>query len=304
MHRRFVLFMVLSVMWVWPIAAQDLPTCDLDSPLQHGEPTLNPTERYTLYMDCYTPDQSRVTVYAYDDETGDTLILGQTADDLDTEYLYLSRWLDDTRAELRAETGGGTYNWRSVYLADVTMADSLTEVARDYVARPRFGEHPPRYEWSVEDGLTETFTVYRYDVETDETQALYSAPCDLRDDLQNALSCHMVTPTTNADFTDEGDSTRLLMNMGDSIKEVKTIEVRAVPDGDLLYTVDALAMGYGDWLSADTFAVFNLAFDFELAGFAGKFIQLDENGDIINEQPFTLANGAELTERPTWLDED
>jgi hypothetical protein len=79
------------------------------------------------------------------------------------------------------------------------------------------------------------------------------------------------------------------------------MEIRALPNGDLLYTVDALGAGFAEWVSADTAAVFNLAFDFETAGFAGKFVQFDDDGAVINQEPFSLPNGEELTQRPMWL---
>jgi hypothetical protein len=286
------------------VTAQDIPDCDPASPLAHGEPSTSPDGRFTVYADCYASDQTAYTLYAYDTDTDKTRVLGTTAPDLPTETLFVSRWLDDTTVAIRAETGGGTYNWRSVYLADVTVSRSLTEIARDYVSRPRFGEEPLRYEWAVEDGITETYEVRVYDVEAGETEVIYTDDCLLRDDLENELSCHMVTPHTNADFTEDGDPTRLILNIGDSAREIKTVEIRALPDGDLLYTVDALGMGYAEWIAGDTAAVFNLAFDFETGGFGGVFLQIADDGRILLEEPFALPNGEPLTQRPSWLESD
>lgn len=287
--------------WMLP-AAQAIPGCDPDAPLANGVPVDAPNGAVTVYFECYAPDESAYTVFALDHRTDTVIELGETALDLATESIYLSRWLDATRAAFRAETGGGTYNWRSVYLADVTEPGSLKEIARDYVARPRYFENPPRYEWAVEDGVNETVTVYRYDVTSSETDVLYTGGCIPRDDLANALSCHMVTPSSNADYLDEGEPTRLLLNIGDSAREIKTIEVRSLPDGERLYTVEALGMGYGEWLSADTVAVFNLTFDFESAGFAGQFVQFSAAGRVVNEAPFVLPNGAPMTLRPPWME--
>jgi hypothetical protein len=256
-----------------------------------------------VYVDCYAPDATAYAVYAYDAKTGETRELGTTAGDLDTETVIVARWLDETRVALRAQTGGGTYNWRSVYIADASAAGSLREIARDYVARPAYGKTPPRYEWVVEDGVNETVTVYRYDVQSGETDVLYTGDCLPRDDMGTALSCHMVTVNTNEDFTG-GDPTRMILNVGDSAREIKTVEVRALPSGKLLHTVEALGGGYGDWLGADTAAVFNLAFDFEAGGFRGVFLRFGADGNIIDEEPFTLAVGEEMTLRPAWLEND
>ncbi|MEL6272259.1 MAG: hypothetical protein AAFU54_11085 [Chloroflexota bacterium] len=301
--RRVIVFLCLCACYALPLHAQNIPACDPAAPLSNGDPSTSPDGRYTVYFECYAPDQTQYTVFAYDADSGNTLTLGETAPDLATESIFTARWLTDTRAAFRTQTGGGTYNWRSVYIADVTEPGSLTEIARDYVSRPRYGDSPPRYEWAEEDGVSETFTVYRYDVQLDATDVLYEGDCLLRDDLANELSCHMVTPNTNDDFTDDGP-TMMILNVGDSAREVKTVEVRALTSGDLLYSVDALGAGYAEWVGADTAAVFNLAFDFETAGFAGVFVRFDDDGAVIDEEPFSLPNGEELTQRPTWLLDD
>ncbi len=273
-----------------------------NAPLANGGPSTSPDGRYRVYFECYSPDETAYTVYATDAATGQTIELGETAPDLATESIFAARWLTNTQIALRTETGGGTYNWRSVYIADAAQPDSLREIARDYVARPRYDAAPPRYEWAVEDGMTETITVYQYDVAAAETTMLYEGPCLPRDEQQDALSCHMVTPNSNLTHTDDAP-TRLILNVGDSAREVKTVEVRALPAGDLLYTVDALGGGYAEWLSADTAAVFNLAFAFESGGFSGVFIRFDDDGTVIDEEAFALPIGETLTQRPTWLEE-
>lgn len=300
---RYIFVLVCAALLFASAHAQTIPECDSAAPLAHGRPSISPDGRYTVYFDCYAPDASTYTVYVYDTETDTTAELGTTAPDLRTETLFVARWLAGTQVAIRAETGGGTYNWRSVYIADAAAPNSLTEIARDYVSVPHYGENPPRYEWTVEDGVTETITVYRYDVKSGETAELYTGDCLPRDDQRSELSCHMVTPNTNADFTDDGEPTRLILNVGDSAREIKTVEVRALPGGDLLYSVDALGAGYARWLSADTLAVFNLEFDFDGGGFGGRFVQLDDAGAVVNEAPFVLPVGEELTARPPWLGE-
>ena len=148
--------------------------------------------------------------------------------------------------------------------------------------------------------MSETFTVYRYDVESGERRTIYEGDCLPRDDNADALSCHMVTPNTNETFTDDAP-TRLILNIGDSAREIKTVEVRALPAGDLIYSVEALGGGYADWLSADTIAVFNLAFDMESGGFAGQFVRFDADNAVIDEEPFTVGVNDELAQRPSWL---
>lgn len=298
-----IIMMFVLFVYILPAHAQTIPACDPDAPLANGAPSTSPEGRYTVYVDCYAPDATAYTVYAYDAETDGTYALGTTAPDLDTETVIIARWLDDAQVALRSQTGGGTYNWRSVYIADASMSASLREVARDYVARPAYRDNPPRYEWVVEDGVNASIAVYRYDVQSGETDTLFTGDCLPRDDMGTALSCHMVTVNTNESFTD-GSATRMILNVGDSAREIKTVEIRALPSGDLLHTVEALGGGYGDWLSDDTAAVFNLAFDFESGGFGGVFLRFGADGTLIDDEPFTLANGDEMTLRPAWLEED
>ena len=300
---RAVLLLTFLMGWSQVSHAQSIPVCNPDSPLAHGAPSTSSDERYTVYFDCYDPAATTYTVYVHDAQTDKTRTLGQTAPDLATETMFVARWLTDTQVAVRAETGGGTYNWRSVYISDAAEPNSLTEVARDYVASPRYADKPPRYEWAVEDGIEETFAVYRYSVESGETDTLYTGDCLLRDDNNDALSCHMVTPLTNQSYV-EGEPTRLILNIGDSIREVKTIEVRALPEGDLLYTADTLGSGYAEWLAADTLAVFDLAFDMEAGGFAGEFVRLGAGGDVLEAEPFVLDIAATLVDGPSWLAAD
>ncbi len=301
MNRPFII--LLACLFVLSSATLHAQAPCPAAPLANGAPSTSPDGRYSVYFECYSPDKTAYAVYATDFETGTTIELGATAPDLATESIFAARWLTDTQIALRTETGGGTYNWRSVYIADAAQPGSLREVARDYVARPRYGDDPARYEWTVEDGITEAITVYRYDVNAGETTTLYEGPCLLRDEQNNALSCHMATPNSNDSYTDAAP-TRLILNVGDSAREIKTIEVRALPSGALLYRVDALGMGYAEWLSADTAAVFNLAFDFESGGFGGLFIRFDDDNGIIEDEPFVLPNGEALTQVPSWLEED
>lgn len=305
--RRHSFLLMLMMMFVWGAAAQPalpFPICDPAAPISHGAPSASPDGHYSVFFECYDAQKTVYGVYAYNHLTDEEpYLLGTTPTDLSTSYIFVAQWLDETTVEIRSETGGGTYNDRSVYLADAATPDSLQEVARDYVSRPRFADNPPRYEWAVEDGIAQRFDVYLYDVTTREIRTLYSDDCLLRDELANALSCHMVTANTNASYTPDGEPTALLLNIGDSIREVKTIAIHSLPDGELRYQVDALGMGYGDWLAADTLAVFNLAFDFESIGFSGLFVRFDETGEILATEPFVLPNGEPLTQRPAWLAE-
>jgi hypothetical protein len=299
--------LIMCFLLTAPIHAQ--PTeCDPAAPLSNGAPSTSPDGRYTLTIACYDPDATAYPVYVTDNRTGNTSELGTVTDTRrgvtgdGINYVFVSQWLDDTRALLRAETGGGTYNWRYAFLADVD-AETVTLLAADYVASPRYFDDPDRIEWGDEDGVNAKFTVYAHTFEDDTTATLYTGDCLLRDELENALSCHMVTPSSNASFTEDGVPTRLILNVGDSAREVKTIEVRDLTDEDgaLLYTADTLGMGYAEWLSEDTAAVFNLAFDFDTGGFAGLFVRFDDDGDVTDTAPFSLPHGDPLTERPPWL---
>ncbi|MEO0565264.1 MAG: hypothetical protein AAF125_24370, partial [Chloroflexota bacterium] len=292
------------------------------APLANGEPSNSLDGRITVTIECYAPGEEGYTVTATDNDTGETITLGEVTDERrgvtgdPINYVFVSQWLDDITVELRAETGGGTYNWRYVWLADATTPDSLAHVAADYVSRPVYLPDPARYEWADEDGVTETFRALAYDVASRETVELYEGPCLPRDDLGNPLSCHMVTVMTNASFTPDVESfeqgvqnpseapSRVIFNVGDSAREIKTIEVRTLPSGDLLYTVDTLGSGYAVWLAADTAAVFNLAFDFESGGFGGVFLRFDEDGTIVGEESFALPFGEDLTQRPSWMETD
>lgn len=286
------------------------PACDPAAPLANGDPATAPDGRYTVWLDCYAPDAPGYTVYAYDAASGTTYTLGELADTRrgvtgDTIVsAYVAQWTDDDTVLLRAETGGGTYNWRYAFVADANAPGSLRLLAADYVARPRFEPDPAHVIWVDEDGIAETFTVFYRALDADEPDALYTGGCLLRDDLETPLSCHMVTAHTNAAFTVDGDPSLLVLNIGDSAREVKTIEVRALPSGALLYTVDGLGSGYAEWVGGETVAVFNLAFDFETAGFAGAFLRVGPDGTIDAEELFSLPNGAPLTQRPSWMEND
>ncbi|MFZ4816434.1 MAG: hypothetical protein ACOYL5_18000, partial [Phototrophicaceae bacterium] len=145
---RAILLLMLCACSVWSLAAQ--PTSCPSEILANGEPSPSPNSRYTVFIQCYDPARTAYTVYAYDAESDREITLGETAADLITSYALVSEWINDTTVLIRAETGGATYNWRSAYIADVTVAGSLREVARDYVAAPRYFVTPPRIEWSIE----------------------------------------------------------------------------------------------------------------------------------------------------------
>ena len=300
------------VMLLVPVvyAQPDIPVCDPDAPLTNGGASTSPDGRFTVWLDCYAADAESYTVHAYDAQSDETYTLGQLTDTREgvtgdtIVSAFVDRWITDTQVSFRAETGGGTYNWRYVFAGDAATPDSLALFAVDYVSRPRFSPEPDRVIWVDEDGVTGTFRVLWRLFDADEPQELYTGDCLLRDDLETSLSCHMVTAHTNATFTEDGDPTLLLLNIGDSIREVKTVEVRALPDGDLLYTVDGLGSGYAEWVGVDTIAVFNLAFDFDTAGFAGVFLRFAEDGTIDAEEPFSLPNGATLTQRPSWMENE
>jgi hypothetical protein len=297
------------LLWGVPASAQAIPRCDPAAPLANGGPSTSPDGRFTVWIECYAPGEAAYTVYAHDAQTDTSYTLGDVRDPRRgvtgdrINFVYVGRWLPDDHVEIRAETGGGTYNWRFVFLADAAEAGSVKRIAADYVASPRFADDPPRYEWVTENGLSQTVTVHLYDVQSAQRETLYRGPCLLRDDLANALSCHMMTAVTNATYTQNNNPTRLLLTVGDSARESKTVEVRDLPDGDLLYTAETLGSGYGLWLAADTAAVFNLTFDFEKAGFGGVFVQFAEDGTIIQTQAFVLPSGADLTETPVWMED-
>ncbi len=247
-------------------AAQTVPTCDPDAPLANDPPTVSPDERYTIYTDCFDADATTYTVYAYDAETDATLTLGETAPD--TETVWFPRWLDNTRLMLRSETGGGTYNFRSVYVADLDAA-SLTEVARGYIVRPTYFEEPERLEWATEDG--ETRTVYDHDFETDETTILLEEPCERID----AFKCAAAEPRTNAGFTEDGVPTLLALAVGDAAMP-KTIEIRVLPSGERLYVQEALDRGGVRWEDATTITVFNITFDLMTNTYTNETVDLTE----------------------------
>ncbi len=301
-----LLFLCLPIAHAQPT----LPACDPDAPLANGNPVTSPGDRYSVWLDCYAPDADGYTVHAYDAETGETYTLGELSDTRrgvtgDTIVTaYAAQWTDDNTVLFRAETGGGTYNWRYVFVADVDTPGSLRLLAADYVSRPRFDANPDRVIWADEDGVSETFTVLWQQIDADEPEPLYTGNCLLRDDLETPLSCHMVTAHTDASYTEDSEPSLLVLNIGDSAREVKTIEVRALPSGDLLYTVDGLGSAYAEWVGPDTVAVFNLAFDFETAGFAGVFLRFGPDGTIDAESPFSLPNGETLTQRPPWMEDE
>ncbi|MFZ4815911.1 MAG: hypothetical protein ACOYL5_15350, partial [Phototrophicaceae bacterium] len=69
------------------------------------------------------------------------------------------------------------------------------------------------------------------------------------------------------------------------------------------YSINALGSGFAEWVSADTVAVYNLAFDFESGGFGGLFVQFGEDGEVLAEEAFALEVGATLIVRPSWMEE-
>ena len=290
-------------------AQPNIPACDPNTPLANGDPATSSDARYTVWTDCYAPDAEGYAVYAYDTETDTTIELGVVTDTRrgvtgDTIVTaYVARWIDEDTVLLRAETGGGTYNWRYAFVADADTPESLRLLAADYVSRPRFEADPDHIIWTDEDGVSETFTVLYHPIDADEPQPLYTGDCLLRDDLETPLSCHMVTAHTNATFTDDSEPSLLVLNIGDSAREVKTVEVRALPSGHMLYTVDGLGSAYAEWVGVDTVAVFNLAFDFETGGFAGVFLRVGADGTTTDEVPFSTPNGEPLTDRPPWMED-
>lgn len=279
--------------------AQPLPDCP-PAPLRNGEAVTSGDGRYRVYFECWDGDQTQYDVYATDLQTNQTILLGQTVADLSTESIYVYDWISETQVSFRAETGGGTYNWRSFYVADVTQADSLAELARDYVSRPRYETNPKRIEWAVEDGIQETLTVYQYNFEREAQEVLYVGTCQLRDDLGLETSCHMVTPNSNTGWVATHEPTHLILNRGDSIHPTKLIELRSLPEGKLIYTIEALGGGHAEWLAVDTIAVYEIAFDFKARGYAGKFIRFADDA-VIQEEPFIVSVGEDLNTLPSWL---
>ncbi|MFZ4827315.1 MAG: hypothetical protein ACOYLB_08160 [Phototrophicaceae bacterium] len=279
--------------------AQSNPPCP-SAPLRNGEAVTSPDGRYQVYFECWAADQTQYDVYATDLQTQETILLGETATDLSTESIYVYDWISPTMVSFRAETGGGTYNWRSFYVAEVDQTDSLTELARDYVSRPRYETSPERIEWAVEDGIQQTLTVYQYSFEREDLQVLYNGTCDLRDDLGLETSCHMVTPNSNTTWVQPHDPTHLILNRGDSIHPTKQIEVRALPEGEVIYQVETLGGGHAEWVATDTIAVYEIAFDFKARGYAGLFIRF-ENDTITQQEPFVLPIGESINALPSWL---
>ena len=279
--------------------AQTNPACP-PAPLRNGDAVTSPDGRYRVHFECWDAEQTQYDVYATDLQTQETILLGQTAMDLATDSIYVYDWISETMVSFRAETGGGTYNWRSFYVADVAEAGSLTELARDYVSRPRYETSPKRVEWSVEDGIDQTLTVYQYNFEREALQVLYRGACDLRDDLGLVTSCHMVTPNSNTAWVEAHEPTHLILNRGDSISATKRIELRALPRGEVIYEVETLGGGHAEWVAVDTIAVYELAFDFKARGYAGLFVRF-ENDVITQQEGFVLPVGESVPALPAWL---
>lgn len=282
-----------------PALAQSLSDCPV-APLRNGEAVTSGDGRYQVYFECWASDQTQYDVYATDLQTDQTIVLGQTATDLSTESIYVYDWISETQVSFRTETGGGTYNWRSFYVADVTKAGSLIELARDYVSRPRYETNPKRIEWAVEDGIEQTLTVYQYNFERDFQRVLYNGACDLRDDLKLETSCHMVTPNSNTAWVENHEPTHLILNRGDSIHPTKLIELRSLPEGDIIYHIETLGGGHAEWLAGDTIAVYEIAFDFKARGYTGRFVRFEDNA-IIQEESFILPVGEAMNVLPSWL---
>jgi hypothetical protein len=160
----------------------DLQT-DIDEVCFNGEgtgvPATSPDGNWVVFYSCYGNFSPPVyTVYSYQVSEGIFNRVGSTGF---AQYISFSDWVDNLHPLIRAGMvfEGGNHE---VYVGDVTVADSLKQIADQYAYKPRYFRNPDRLFWISFDWEKDKDTpksVNQYSFVSQQTKLLLKRSCDL-----------------------------------------------------------------------------------------------------------------------------
>jgi hypothetical protein len=224
-------------------------------------------------------DQAAYNVYTYDSQTSAVSHMG--AINFYPENWYVERWLDNTRFALQAsQSDAGTYGTRYLFIGDVTEADSLQQIASQYIIAPRFEDDPPRYVWSFwnEDNGPQYF-VRMYDLNTDSTAIFFSGECVPLE----GFGCPTVAAYPNDSFT-SGDVSRLALLFTTPLSlEPKLLEIYEPFNRELIYSTELTDAGSVEWLDAKRLLLLNVSMDLVSGTSSGRVVDTSGQPPIETE---------------------